>query len=153
MEKRKKILKFLIAIPFGIFWLAICLVLNTLFETAMLFCCFHPYEMMFITGYFMVMVIYGFHKVTKGIWVGYLECGFLPVICWCIYMIFIDISIYEVANQLTWECRLAPICWMAMLLSAFLYKRKRKSAVMNISIFVTLLGFFCYYSAVIIGGL
>lgn len=153
MEKRKNILKFIIAIPLGIFCLAICLVLNTLFETAMLFCCFYPYEIMLVTGYFMVMIIYGFHKVTKGIWAGYLECGFLPVICWWVYMIFIDTSTYEIVNQLTWECRFVLVCWMAMLLSDFLYKKKCKVTVMNISILVTLFGFFSYYSVAIIGGL
>ncbi|MBD5465775.1 MAG: hypothetical protein HDR22_08155 [Lachnospiraceae bacterium] len=155
----KKVKKLLLAIPLGLFWLVICLVLNTLFETAMLFCYIHPYEMLIVTGYFMVMIIYCFHKVTKGTWIGYLECGFLPIICWWFYMILIDTSSHEFANQLVWECRLIPICLATMLLSSFLYIKKQKIevkhkiAIMNISILVTLFGFFCYYSAAIIGGI
>lgn len=77
----EKIKKFLLAIPFGFFWFIICYALDSLLGIGMLFCYIHPYEMLVVIGYFMVMILYYFHKATNGAWAGYLECGFLLICC------------------------------------------------------------------------
>ncbi|MCM1159830.1 MAG: hypothetical protein NC412_01280 [Roseburia sp.] len=160
MEKEKKVKKFLSAIPFGIFWFIICYALDSLFGIAMLFCYIHPYEMLVVIGYFMVMILYYFHKSTNGAWLGYLEGGFLVICCivgsWCGYVILTGIDNRRI-SLLIWGCRLMPLCLVAMLLSSFIYKRdkKRKNhmfAKIHKIILLSLLGFFCYLSAVVMGG-
>ena len=50
-----------------------------------------------------------------------------------------------------------PLCLVAMLVSSFVYKREKKRkehtfAKVHKSILLSLLGFFCYLSAVVMGG-
>ncbi len=160
MEKEKKIKKFLLSIPFGFFWFIICYALDSLLGIAMLFCYIHPYEMLIIIGYFMVMILYYFHKATNGVWVGYLECVFLLICCiigsWCAHVILTGIANRRI-NLLIWGCRLMPLCLVAMVVSSFVYKRDKKRkkhtlAKAHKSILLSLLGFFCYLSAVVMGG-
>ncbi len=129
MEKEKKVKKFLLSIPFGFFWFIICYALDSLLGIAMLFCYIHPYEMLIVIGYFMVMILYYFHKATSGTWVGYLECGFLLICCiigsWCGHVILTGIDNRRI-NLLIWGCRLMPLCLVAMLVSSFVYKRDKK---------------------------
>lgn len=157
VEKNKK---FLLAIPLGLFFFIICYALDSLLGIAMLFCYIHPYEMLVVIGYFMVMILYYFHKATNGAWVGYLECGFLLICCivgsWCVHVILTGIDNRRI-SLLIWGCRLMPLCLVAMLISSFVYKREKKRkehtfAKVHKSILLSLLGFFCYLSAVVMGG-
>lgn len=157
MEKIKKLL---LAIPFGLFWFIICYALDSLLGIGMLFCYIHPYEMLVVIGYFMVMILYYFHKATNGAWAGYLECGFLLICCivgsWCVHVILAGIDNQRI-SLLIWGCRLMPLCLVAMLVSSFVYKREKKRkehtfAKVHKSILLSLLGFFCYLSVVVMGG-
>ncbi|MBD5545080.1 MAG: hypothetical protein HDR01_12820 [Lachnospiraceae bacterium] len=149
MEKRKKIFKFLIAMLLGIFWCIVGSIFNLLFYGATIYPYIFPYETFLLEVYFMVMIIYYFHKVTNKMWVNYLESGFLTVFCivegWLLYK-----DIQEFGHMVFFEYRFMPIGIVAVFISFFLYKWKKGQVIlykiekMNNSIFIILLGFFCY---------
>lgn len=161
MEKRKKIVKFLVAILLGIFWYLIHCTLDTILGISMVLCCIHPYETTIIIGYIMIMLLTYFHKLTNGAWMGYLEFGFLVTFCivgsWCGYIIFTDTENHELLNMIVWECKLMPVCLLAMFLASIFYKKKQKQEkrqkieIINKSIVISMLGFFCYLSFTIMG--
>ncbi|MCM1159832.1 MAG: hypothetical protein NC412_01290 [Roseburia sp.] len=104
----------------------------------------------------MIMIIYYFHKATNGMWKNYLECGLLLVCCivegWFLYMDSREFDGIVVLGN-----RFMPICIVTVLLSFFLYKWKQGQVILykmekvNKSIFVVLIGFFCYLGAIVIG--
>ena len=145
----KKIVKFLVAMFMGSFWYIIWDILPLIFCGGLFFYLGHPYEVPIITVYFMVMLLCGFHEITSGALIGYLECGALLSIClvagWILYTenSWTDSLIF-------WDYRFLFIFLLVLLLSTFFYKRKQKSenkskiAKMNKCVFVVLFGMYCY---------
>ena len=161
MEKKKKVKKFLLAMLLGIFWYLIHCTLDTILGISMVLCCIHPYETTIIIGYIMIVLLTYFHKLTNGAWIGYLEWGFLVTFCivggWCGYIVFTDTGNHEFLNIIVWECKLMPVCLLAMFLSSFFYRKKKKQQkwkkieIINKSIVISMLGFFCYLSLTVMG--
>ncbi|MBD5545072.1 MAG: hypothetical protein HDR01_12780 [Lachnospiraceae bacterium] len=161
MEKEKKLKKFLLAMLLGIFWYLIHCALDTILGISMVLCCIHPYETTIIIGYMMIVLLIYFHKLTNGAWMGYLECGFLLTFCivggWCGYIIFTDTENHEFLNIIVWECKLMPVCLLAMFLSSVFYKNKQKQEkrkkieIINKSIVISMLGVFSYLSFTVMG--
>ncbi|MCM1159831.1 MAG: hypothetical protein NC412_01285 [Roseburia sp.] len=158
MEKRKKVKKFLLAIPLGTLWCLIGSIFNILFWTATRYPYIFPYETFIVEGYFMVMAVYYFHEATNGIWKNYLELAFLLVFCiWEIWFIYMDRQGLD--NIVDFGYKFMPICLVAMLVSFFLYKYKQKQKAkqqcrlirINKSVFTVLIGFWSYLGATLIG--
>ena len=157
----KKIVKILMAMLLGIIWCVVGYILYLAFNIGMLLCYVHPFETIFITAYFMFMILYCFHKWTKGMWVVYLEFGFLPIFFLVegnlVRMSLMDTGASRLENLMTFGYVYMPICILMMFLSSFIYKRRQKLKnrykiiKINKSIFVAMLGFFCYFSVTIIG--
>ncbi len=157
----KKIYKFLLAILLGIFWYLIHCTLDTILGISMVICCIHPYETTAIIGYIMIVLLTYFHKLTNGAWMGYLEIGFLVTFCivgsWCGYILFKDTENHEFLNIIVWECKLMPVCLLAMFLASMFYKKKQKQEkrqgieIINNSIVISMISFFGYLSFTIMG--
>ncbi|MBD5465772.1 MAG: hypothetical protein HDR22_08140 [Lachnospiraceae bacterium] len=145
MEKRKKILKFLIAILLGILWCIVGSIFNFLFYDATVYPYIFPYETFLVEVYFTVMIIYYFHRITNKVLVNYLESGFLLVFSivegWLLYRDIQEFGHMEFSGFM-------PIGIVAVLVSFFLYKWKKGQVIlykiekMNKSVFIILLGFF-----------
>lgn len=156
MEKRKKIVKFLVAILLGILWCIVGSIFHTLFWMAAEYPYIFPYETLIVEGYFMTMVIYYFHEITNGTWKNYLELGFLLVFCilegW-----FLHMDRQGFSNIADFGYKFMPICLVAMLVSFFLYKCKQKKkqqcklTKINKSAFTILTGFWSYLGITLIG--
>lgn len=151
-----KIIKFLVSMFLGIFWIVIWNILPTIVCAGLFLSFGHPYEVPVIMGYFMVMLFYCFHEATFGTWIGYLEGGFLPVFC------IIEVWLWYARNDypstpVFFDFRFVSIILLAMLLSSFLYKKKdankngSKIAKISKSIFVVLLGLYCYLGVATFG--
>ncbi|MBD5545073.1 MAG: hypothetical protein HDR01_12785 [Lachnospiraceae bacterium] len=163
MEKEKKVEKLILGMFLGSLWCVAGYILYLVFNMGMLLCYVHPYEIMVIQAYFMFMFLYSFHKRTNGIWVFYLECGFLPVFIliegYLVYMLLMDIGDNRLKNLVYFVHRYMPLYLIMVLLASFIYKRRKKLKIdiriikINKSIFVSMLGFFCYFSTAIIGSL
>lgn len=161
VEKSKKIKKILLAMLLGIFWYVIHCTLDTILGISMVLCCIHPYETTIIIGYIMIVLLTYFHKLTSGAWMGYLEGGFLVISCivgsWCGYIIFTDTENHEFLNIIVWECKLMPVCLLAMFLASIFYRKKQKKEKrlkiekITKSIVISMLGFFCYLSFTVMG--
>ena len=150
MEKRKKILKFFVAIPLGILWCIVGSIFNFLFYGVTVYPYIYPYETFLVEVYFTVMIIYYFHRITNKVLVNYLESGFLLVFSivegWLLYRDIQEYGHMEFSGFM-------PIGIVAVLVSFFLYQWKKGQVIlykiekMNKSVFIILLGFFCYLGA------
>ena len=149
------------AMLLGIIWCVVGYILYLAFNIGMLLCYVHPFETTFIMAYFMLMILYYFHKRTNGMWVLYMECGFLPIFLLVeghlVRMLLMNTGASRLENLMTFGYVYMPICLLMMFLSSFIYKRRQKLKnrhkiiKINKSIFVAMLSFFCYFSVTIIG--
>ncbi len=157
----KKVVKLFVAMLLGIIWCVVGYILYLVFNIGMLLCYVHPLETIFITAYFMLMILYYFHKWTNGIWVVYLECGFSPIFLLVeghfVRVLLMNADAGPLEKLMPFVYVYMPICLLVMFLASFIYKRRQKVKnrykiiKINKSIFVAMFGFFCYFSATIIG--
>ncbi|MBD5545076.1 MAG: hypothetical protein HDR01_12800 [Lachnospiraceae bacterium] len=145
----KKTVKFLVAMFMISIWYIIWDILPLIFCGGLFFYLGHPYEVPIITIYFMVMLLYCFHEITSGTWIGYLEYGFLLIICLVAGWIFYTENSWT-DSLIFWDYSFLPIFFLVVLLSTFFYKRKQKYenkskiAKINNCVFIVLFGMYFY---------
>lgn len=148
----KKVVKLLVAMLLGIIWCVAGYILYLAFNIGMLLCYVHPFETIFITAYFMLMILYCFHKRTNGTWVVYLECGFLPTFLLVeghlIWRLLKNVGANSIKNLIPFGYVYMPLCLLVMFLASFIYKKRQKVKnrykiiKINKSIFLAMFGFF-----------